>query len=152
MIIYALTSPTGRIYIGQTVVDLPTRWSQHVYCAKSGHRSKLYTSMQKYAPELWTREVVARCSGQEQLDATEVMFIKAFGDLNLKSGGRAGKHSPETRAKISAAHMGKKQGPPSAETRAKQSATMMGRKNSPAHCAAISAGKKAANRTRLEQN
>jgi hypothetical protein len=50
--------------------------------------------------------------------------------------------SDESRAKMSAAHLGKSNGPHSAETRAKMSAAPRGRKKSPEHCAAMSEAKR----------
>lgn len=52
------------------------------------------------------------------------------------------KHSPETRAKISAANKGRKNPPPSPETRAKISAAGKGRKCSPETLARMSAAQK----------
>lgn len=107
MLVYALTSPTGRVYIGQTIQPLPKRWYDHRRAARSGRKSKLYTSMRKHT-EGWTQEVVYEASSQEELDRMEIMFIRAFGDLNIREGGRGGKLTSEHRAKIAAAHRGRK--------------------------------------------
>ena len=44
--IYKITSPTGKIYIGQSV-DIKKRWNHHKY-AKDKKCSKLYSSFKKY--------------------------------------------------------------------------------------------------------
>lgn len=54
-------------------------------------------------------------------------------------------HSPETRAKLSAAHMGRKRGPNPPEWNAKISASQIGKVYSPETCAKISEAKKGQN-------
>ena len=86
--------------------------------------------MRKHDPELWKREVVYEAASKKELDDMEIMFIKAFGDLNLREGGGNGKMAQSTKDKISAATKGR---PKSAETRARMSAAQMGHKNNLGH-------------------
>jgi len=137
MIVYALTSPTGKIYIGQTIQGLDKRWRQHVKYAKAGRRSKLYTSMRKYDPKLWSVEVLAECSSVAEMNIMEILAIQMFGDLNLDAGGRGGgPRSPETIDRLREAATGRKA---SDGTRARMSASASGKSRSDEHQARLTA-------------
>jgi len=139
-ICYIATSPSGKSYVGQTTGRLSARWSNHASCARIGRKSKLYSALRKYPADQWTVVVASRARTQEQLDAQEQFLIKMFGDYNLMPGGLGGKHSEETRAKMSASHKGKKR---SADSVAKSAAARRGKKLSEATKKKISASRKA---------
>lgn len=66
MIIYKLTSPSGKVYIGQSKYDLETRWQQHLRsCQSNGKKTKLKHALNKYNPETWTKEVLLECDQEE---------------------------------------------------------------------------------------
>jgi len=109
MLVYSLTSPSGKRYIGQTVQSLTARWWQHRHNAKRGVKSHLYTAMRKYGADQFMVREVWRCDSRDHLDVMEEHFVAAFGDYNLKAGGTSGyRHSAETLEKMSAAKRGKK--------------------------------------------
>jgi group I intron endonuclease len=100
--IYKITSPVGKIYVGQSV-DLKKRekdykklkcWKQH----------KIYNSLKKYGPENHKFEILEECT-LEQLNEKEIywgMQNEVLGEngLNLKLGTGKGALSKETKQKI----------------------------------------------------
>ena len=142
-------------YIGQTWRDLEKRFKQH--CEPRSGCLKLRNSMQTHGKENFIIELIweGECT-QEELDKKEVEFISLFNTMspygyNLQEGGRGGRPSDETRAKITAAGKGRTV---SAETRAKLSEAkkcekhhMFGKKTSEETRAKISEGIKGIKRT-----
>jgi len=104
--IYKITSPSGKIYIGQSR-DIKAR--KHSYKnnrAKS--QPRLYHSMVKYGFEAHSFEIIHFCE-IEELDKLERMYIAQFeshgrNGLNCMMGGDFITHSNETRAKLSTSH------------------------------------------------
>ncbi len=119
-IVYALTSPTGRIYIGQTVQEMRLRWHRHCYNARQGVVTPLYASLRKYDPKLWDVSLFAECDSKEELDLVETLAIQMFGDMNLQTGGARGRHSESTKQKLRDKAIGRKT---SEATRAKMRAS-----------------------------
>lgn len=131
-VVYLLTAPSGKRYVGQTW-DLPRRMNRY-RCGESTAQPALHNAITKHGWENF-RVTVLACGIQTQsaLDATEDAFIIMLGTMspggyNLKRGGARGKLCAESRQKIGDAqrgeknHMfGKKQ---SAESNAKRKATM----------------------------
>lgn len=102
--IYKITSPSGKIYIGQSI-DIEKRWSYH--SSRFGEGCiKLSNSFKKYGVESHTFEIIEECP-QEFLNEREIYWIKHFDTfgtkhgMNLMSGGLGGIHSEETIKKIS---------------------------------------------------
>lgn len=107
ILIYKITSPSGKIYIGQTW-DVRVRlqnYRQH-HCK---NQRKLYNSLNKYGFVKHTFEVIQYYNEdvtQEILDEDEIKLIaeyeaNGFRMLNIAKGGRAGKHAQETKDKMS---------------------------------------------------
>lgn len=95
---------SGMRYVGQTVQKLAVRWQQHQrpsYCVK------LYRAISKYGPEAFCIYELDAGTSKEHLDALEVFYINLLGTLNpeigynLRGGGSFGKHSDESRKKMS---------------------------------------------------
>jgi len=145
--IYKITSPIGRIYIGQTI-NLKRRICSYrnLFC---NNQPRLSRSIKKYGWENHILEIIDECNVNE-LDSKEIFYIKFYSSfetnhgLNLTSGGKSGvlaKHiikrisnknrgrslSVETRNKLRLANLGKKQ---SEETKAKKLIKIKGRKRS----------------------
>lgn len=128
--IYVITcAPTGKKYVGQTIVPIKTRFYQHMRvagyansCLKLGHAVK------KYGRGAFSIEEIERAP-LAQLDERETHWIAALKTVetgfNVKRGGKGASALPEVRQRQSDAHMGHKQ---SDETRLKISTTMKGRK------------------------
>ena len=168
-IIYKVTAPSGRCYVGQTTQTLAARRSQHN--KKDDHCTLLLRAIRKYGDRMeWS--VIACAANKEDLDFAERELIRQHNTLaphgyNLMDGGGAnGKHSAETiakikqrlatpsvRAKMRAWHSGKTLSQThrdnigaafvgrkrSPETIAKMKAGHIGRKRSAAACANIKA-------------
>lgn len=127
-LVYKLTSPSLKVYIGQTV-DFDRRMVEYGYgrCRAQRH---LYSAILKYGWDNFTKEVIAPAYSKAELDQLEVDTIALFRaddpsyGYNLSRGGTGGqaglKHTAASRAKMSAAH--RNLPPRSAETRAKISA------------------------------
>jgi len=156
-VVYLLTSPSRKQYVGQTW-DYETRMCAYKNKQARG-QAALHAAIRKYGWENFTSVIIAQgIQTQSALDATEKAFIRLLNTIapngyNLMSGGGGGKHHAETRAKLSAAQRGEKNHnfgkSPSAETRAKLSASKRGEKHpnfGKKHTAATRAKMSAANR------
>ncbi len=85
-IIYKLTSPSGKIYIGQTKKTAEHRWDQHRNVAnndkcKDTHRA-IYNAIRKYGWENFEKEIIMECENC-QLDSWERLFIQSLIHLLL---------------------------------------------------------------------
>lgn len=124
--IYKITSPTDKIYIGQSV-DIFSRWSKYNKENCKSQR-KLYRSFVKYGANKHQFEILTQCK-IEQLNELEKYYINLYQTfnsnfgLNLQSGGGNYKISEETKLKMSVAHSGKTH---SQEHRTKNSISKMG--------------------------
>ena len=104
--IYKLTSPSGKVYIGQSW-DIFKRFNKYknLNCIR---QSKLYNSLKKYGFENHIREILydlPQDTSQEILDNLEISTISEYKNngfdlLNLALGGSRGKHSEESKAKL----------------------------------------------------
>ncbi len=113
--IYKLTSPTGKVYIGQSW-DLAARKSHYrrLQCKK---QPKLFNSLKKHGFDNHKFEILCELPkdvGQEVLDRFKQTYMNAyraarFTLLNLKEAGNNGKHSEESKVKMSAAIKSEKQ-------------------------------------------
>lgn len=111
--IYKITSPSKRIYIGQSI-DIENRWIKYKNINNSKVQQKLYRSFIKYGVDNHTFEILEECSIDE-LDNTETKWINHFktnkNGLNILEGGRNSrkgvKHTNETKQKMSESHLGK---------------------------------------------
>lgn len=120
-IIYRLTSPSGKSYVGQTIQKLSNRMTIHRTCR---YCCALYAAIQKYGLSNFAIEVLLDGVERGNLNALESLAIALCGSLspsgyNLGPGGNGKiETSLETRAKISQANKGKKKPPFTAEHRA----------------------------------
>lgn len=102
----------GRVYIG-SAVNLDKRWRQHFQQLQEGRHPNchLQRAWSKYGRESFFFRVVEHVSDSRCLISREQFFIDALSpEFNIcrVAGSRAGtKASPELRAKLSAAHLGK---------------------------------------------
>lgn len=128
--IYKITSPTGRVYIGQAV-DLKKRLSKYKSMGCSGQK-RLYLSFVKYGVESHKFESIEEVP-LELLNIREAFWQQHFDVLSKKGlnckiqghDGKSGRLSEETKRKISEAHKGKKF---SEETLRKMSQAKIGKK------------------------
>lgn len=104
--IYKITSPTGKIYIGQGI-DCYHRWMcDYKSIERCKEQRKLYNSLKKYGWEAHSFEIILECPKQD-LNAWEEYYIKKYDTfntshgLNLQSGGGVFEMSDETKKKMS---------------------------------------------------
>jgi group I intron endonuclease len=112
--IYKLTSPDGKVYIGQST-DLKTRrshffGSEHTFLMQY---KGLVEAVKVYPREQWKHEVLCTCP-KSALDVCERFYIDTYKSINPKygynreSGGKKGyRVSEETARKISKSKTGK---------------------------------------------
>lgn len=144
--IYKITSPTGRIYIGQSI-DIEKRRRMYVnnHCKK---QQKLHASLCKYGFSEHNFEVIEECEW-DLLNEREEYWIEFYGTfnsdfgLNLSSGGLNKRVSEETKRKISNSKKGTlrpdltirnttvKRPPMSEEQKSKHRDSNLGRKHKP---------------------
>nr|DAT52594.1 MAG TPA: intron associated endonuclease [Caudoviricetes sp.] len=86
-VIYKYTSPSGRVYVGQTIS--PKRRHQTFLSSKQRYGgAKLEAARKKYPPILWDYEIIERvyCSSIEllfrALDALEIYYIGVYDSFN----------------------------------------------------------------------
>lgn len=112
--IYKITSPSNRIYVGQSW-NIPHRWRS--YTCKQNRKGQriLAASLSKYGHAAHKFEVIHELPHdvtQEVLDNYEQLYIDAYKDtgaqmMNIKGGGSKGKLAEETKRLLSIAHSGK---------------------------------------------
>ena len=100
--IYKHTSPSGKVYIGQTCMKPEDRWRNG-----RGYRNQLlfYRAIQKYGWENFTHEILFDGITKEEADMWEIFLIHIYKrkkiSYNLDSGGNANKvRSEETKKKL----------------------------------------------------
>lgn len=103
--IYKLTNKiNSKVYIGQTWGTLEKRMRNGANYKNSTY---LYGAIKKHGVENFEYTVLATCEDQETANRLETEFIQQYNSLdhdigyNLKEGGSNGKHSEETKQKIS---------------------------------------------------
>lgn len=138
--IYKLTSPSGKVYIGQTY-NLYKR-----FCTYRRGRCKLqrhlYNAIMKYGWENFTAEILFRSNYyngiKESLNHAETYFINLYDSINngynIRGGGGNNSISEETKLLMSKAALGRKF---TDEHRANLSKAFKGRKLSEEHIAKI---------------
>lgn len=115
--IYKITSPTGKIYIGQSV-----NIEQRFYFYKKGKNYKTQTrlkhSIEKHGIDKHLFEVIQTCSAEElnnqeryYQDFYDVTGLNGLNCKLQKSDGKTGKNSAESNKKRSESMKGKNRGP-----------------------------------------
>lgn len=159
--VYLLTNTVnGKRYVGKAS-DPSARWAKHLHNVNQGHDTALYRAVRKHGAKAFVRDVLQECASEAEAFEREVFWIETLGSFgtggyNMTAGGEgpAGlvhseeskalmvhrgasngmhgqTHSPEARAKISAAAkaqprvFGRKH---TDKSRAKMSSAAMGHK------------------------
>lgn len=111
-IIYSHTTPSGKVYIGQTCQKDPNRRWRNGEGYK--HCKLFYSSIKKYGWNSIAHKILHTDLTKEKADILEKMYIQFFKrkniSLNIADGGEGGPRghfSAEHRRKISKAHKGK---------------------------------------------
>lgn len=96
-----------KMYIGQTWQKLFTRFYQHKY---SKDCPKLYNAMVKYGINNFIIEPICSVMTQKDADEFENYFISKYNSIkngyNIKNGGSYGRHSEETKKKLTELNLG----------------------------------------------
>lgn len=106
--IYKLTSPNGKVYIGQTKQKPQYRWAKHESLSEDPDIPQcpaLGNAIRLYKWENFTKEVLCECMTQKELNNKETEYILQFNSLspngyNLTLGGDVRTVSDETRLKM----------------------------------------------------
>ncbi len=81
-IIYKATSPSGKVYIGQTIQTLDKRKSGHFYCAfdenRTGYNTKFYRAIRKYGKENFIWVIVYSNIPYTKLAKLEIKAITEY--------------------------------------------------------------------------
>ena len=137
-IIYKITNSINeKVYIGQTWRSLQRRFYEH---KKPSQKLciKLHNAFNKHGRDNFQIVKIASCKTQEMADLLEYHFIKKYNSImngyNIKTGGSIGRHSEESKKKMSIARKGKptpwmNNRIVSEDTRKKQSKNRLGKNN-----------------------
>ena len=117
--VYVHTSPSGKMYVGQTGQSLKKRWGENGrrYLEKKNDKyihSAFARAILKYGWDNFEHEIVASNLTKEEADNFEKLLIEKLGTMNpkfgynCKDGGSNGALSEETRKKISESNKGNK--------------------------------------------
>ncbi len=112
-IIYKLTSPSGKSYIGKTKRTFAYRIKRHLHRAKADDEKPqckaLNAALRLYGFDNFKVEILVECD-ESHLNCYEIKFIEVYGTLapngyNLTTGGegREGPHREESKDKMSEA-------------------------------------------------
>ncbi len=132
--IYRITNcVNNKVYIGKSIDIFNKRWPYHKALLNNGtHVNKhLQNAWNKYGEENFDFSIVLECN-REELDKYEIYYIAAYKSYlpeygyNKTYGGDGSIPTEETRAKMSASHIGILGTP---ESRAKQSLKLSGENN-----------------------
>lgn len=103
--IYLVTHrESGMVYVGQTTTSIADRWRGHQRC---GYCVKLHRAIKKYGADAFDVHELDIADNKEDLDAREIFWIDILDarspkkGYNLRGGGSFGKHSEESRKKMS---------------------------------------------------
>jgi group I intron endonuclease len=108
-VIYKITNPKGKVYIGCTI-NFKRRLSEYRRLSMAG-QIKLYNSLVKYGYNNHKFEIIEECD-ESILHEREIYWIKYFNcieeGLNIRLGNRTGALMDSTKQKISKALKGRK--------------------------------------------
>lgn len=125
-IIYKATSPSGKVYIGQTTQPMLKRRSRHYSDAYNGKISKLCSAIRKYGDRIvW--ETVQDNITIDKLDKAEIFYIDKYNSYNngynMTIGGQNPQLTKTAKKKISKFNKGRRH---SERTKRKMSETHKG--------------------------
>lgn len=130
--IYKITNPKGKIYIGQSI-NIEKRWKYYSsqYHNKLDKQNKLFNSFKKYGVDNHKFEILEECD-IDKLNEREIYWGGYFNcidpniGLNLRELGKQGQWTEEAKKKLSESQTGRLRHTP--ESKAKISAALKGTK------------------------
>jgi group I intron endonuclease len=107
-IIYKLTSPSGKCYIGQTTKNsIDGRYGT---TGKLASGQKLINAILKYGYNNFKKEILCKVYCKNGINILEQFYINKYNSIksgyNCKFGGSSGKHTDDTKKKLSLLKMG----------------------------------------------
>jgi group I intron endonuclease len=81
-IIYKLTSPSGKVYIGRTQ-NFERRMIEHKSAANKIFNRSLYKAIRKYGWDSFKTEILAECDNEDTAQIVEETLIKKFNSVKL---------------------------------------------------------------------
>ena len=82
-IIYIITnSINDKVYIGQTLIDINTRFRQHKEKVKQGRDSKIYSAMRELGVENFNIKELENNIPENELDSKERYYIEKYDSIN----------------------------------------------------------------------
>jgi group I intron endonuclease len=135
-ILYVAESPIGKRYVGITARSIEDRWWEHLQESRASRAKRpICLAIRKYGAENFSVVELARADTWEALCQLEIEAIERLGTFapggyNLTRGGDGftGRHSAESRRKMSQSHKGKIR---TEEHKRSLSAALMGRVHPP---------------------
>lgn len=108
--IYKITSPSNKIYIGQST-NINQRWNDYYKMIRCKRQTRLYNSFKKYGPENHVFEIIEECLENELLKREtywkEHYKVLEVPSLCCKMDGKGGKLDQCTKDKMSKVKLGK---------------------------------------------
>lgn len=80
-VIYKLTSPSGKSYIGQTRNSFDIRWKQHIREANCNSILPIHAAIRKYGPENFVNQILEEVPNEE-LNTKEQYYIQKYDTYN----------------------------------------------------------------------
>lgn len=77
-IIYLHESPSGGIYVGQTIFSIDDRKKQHIEDANRGSPYIFHNAIRKYGIDNFTSMIIAVAYSKEELNDLEIYYIKYY--------------------------------------------------------------------------
>lgn len=113
-LVYCATNTiSGKKYVGQTTYSLEYRRDRHIESASRGSRTVFHKALASYGADAFVWEILYDgLDDQDELDLMEIAAIRKLNTLvpngyNLMSGGSHGRHSEESKQKMSRSQHGK---------------------------------------------
>jgi group I intron endonuclease len=143
-VIYLVTNTVnGKVYIGQTTLVLAERWKRH--CNSGKQKTRLGHAIAKHGRDAFVIEVIESCASKAEMNAAEIRHIAARSSTNVERGYNVapggGGTGPRTRESVERGADKLRGKPLTEETKLKLRAAMIGRKQTPEHVSAMLAGK-----------
>lgn len=115
--IYKITSPSGKVYIGQSI-DIEHRFHEYSLITNCNFQTKLFRSLKKYGANKHSFEILEECA-LEKLNERERYYQDKYNVLSeyglncrlTTTQDKSGKNSLESNKKRSESLKGKKRGP-----------------------------------------
>ena len=76
-VIYCLTSPSGKCYIGQSW-NVKERWKVYKRIKGIKQQVKLYNALLKYGPDNFIFDIIDLCETQIEMDNKEIFYMDIY--------------------------------------------------------------------------